>query len=768
MNIIKELSDISRTNQIKITASPETVATQLFQYLFKINKGIESFSCKNPDLSEYDDSSLSFFQKRHRFIKQEIKKRLATYDENNKSQDIQYFLSSFEGESTVFFLSPNKSHSGWTELFIDNQNNQEKILNLVFKVYLLSQELPLETVTGFEKLLLIHSLKSSKSGESLFVWGYELFLNYNKHNVLTLKLSRKNRKFLQKDQYITTDSDDLGELLIYNNKNYYFERNLDARRKNDLYFMQFPKDQKDYDSFKKTQLYHYQNLITKLENFLNECKIAFQSLEFQANRYLKNPFIQNIESVDSLEIINNTGTDFNELEQQFLKTSLKHQGIADLTFYHAGKTISKYNKIKGVEENDICWEMTEVIPWSEIKLEKEKNYLIVNKALDEEIGSMAYLGDDNFWYSSSKITSRNKVDLYSQLKRKFSYLEIGEFFSMQGINVSEFKIIGTEQSDSVFNYTPHKLDQDTLRQDTRDFTGGKFLDVEDSIACYLTKQQDSQIWRNFCNRYRIKLSPKFQKVLIELGIKNWIRKSLTDPKFTLPITSQSFSEKEFFAIYVRSPNNKETQAVAVEFLYQDGKIYIKNVLRDLKEIKNRFRFLRSRKSHPEKLIDNQHYFVDESEKLYISCYTDDRWTPTLIGRNGILEEMESGELEINRTIQSENASKLLPLVSYYNSVRQPINQIKNMICLDSSNKTFIQYFVPPVENLKKSLKTGFRVYHLIGKTYSGESRDMTTSELLANPLAALHFSTLTQNVLKINDNSQSSLLQKVTKILIEN
>lgn len=92
-----------------------------------------------------------------------------------------------------------------------------------------------------------------------------------------------------------------------------------------------------------------------------------------------------------------------------------------------------------------------------------------------------------------------------------------------------------------------------------------------------------------------------------------------------------------------------------------------------------------------------------------------------------------------------------------------------MICLDLQNETFIQYYVPPAKALDSSIKRGFRVYHLIGKKYSEKSdKSIYTSELIEHPITALHFSTLTQNVLKIGDNSQSSLLQKVAKVLIKN
>jgi hypothetical protein len=179
--MIKELSDISRTNQLKITETSEEVAEKLYQYLFKIGKGIESFSADKLDLSEYEGSPLNFFQKRHRAIKKEIKKILSIYDKNYDCKDIQYFLSYSKHGNMVFFLSPNKTHSGWKQLFV---NNQERILNLVFKFFILSQSI--ETIKGSEELLLLHSIRPSKSKDTLIVWGQSLFIKYNYHNVLTL------------------------------------------------------------------------------------------------------------------------------------------------------------------------------------------------------------------------------------------------------------------------------------------------------------------------------------------------------------------------------------------------------------------------------------------------------------------------------------------------------------------------------------------------------------------------------------------------------
>lgn len=381
--MIKELSAISRTNQLQILENSEKVAEKLFQYLWQSDKGIECFTLKYPPTedekfennnSENKDSKADVYRKRHKFIKKQIQERLAAYGEKPKYTDIQYFLSYSDKKIYIFFLSPNKKDSRWKKLF---QDNRERIFNLVFKFYLLAQVLPVETINGFEELFLLHSKKLTKSKKALLVWGQNLLIRYNHHDVLTLNLTRKSRRFLPKDNYNIADGDDLGELLIHKKKHYYFDRDSDARRSNPINFMVFPKDQKDYDKFKQTQLYHYQNIMTKLEDFLRECNIEFNILNFQADHYLENLFIKNIESVECLEIINNTGIDLTKSNQELLTNVLNHHGISAITFYNYGKTISTYKKIENESEDDLGWKITEVIPWSNIQLDKTKNYLIL-------------------------------------------------------------------------------------------------------------------------------------------------------------------------------------------------------------------------------------------------------------------------------------------------------------------------------------------------------------------------------------------------------
>ena len=712
-NMTKALSDISRTNQLKLIENPKQIAEQLYRYLFKMGKGIESFSANDLDLSKYEESSLNKYQKRHRAIKHKIKKRLQDHGEDCDYSDIRYFLSYFDGKNYVFFFTPNENDSTWRNLFYKDRSNRERILNLIFKVHILLEGLSFDTINGFEELVLIHSTSQDKKG--IVVWGQKLLIQYNHHDVLTLTLSRKKLLFLKKDPYITLDGDEMGEVLVYKNKKYYFSNELDGRKQNSIKFMFFPvsSDNNPIDKFQKTQLYHYQNFMTKLEKFLNICGIAYEKLNFQADHYLQNSFIKNIDAVENLEIINNSGIDLTESDKQNLEKFITNQGISTISFFNAGKTISTYERVENEEK--VCWKIKEIIIWANIELKQSKNYLVFNKILDDET-SMAYY-DDDFWYPTTDIYKKSIDDFYSQLKKKFNYWNNKEFFSIQGINVTNFSFITD-------------LDK--------------------------------------------KIPPKLKKILIELGIKNWIRKSLLYPiipkllddkqlnllnGFLLPINSQSFSEKRFFTIYVRKPRKQKAKAVAVEFLYKDGNLYIKNVLSDLKQIEKQFRFLRRRKNDSE-LRDNQQYFVDEEKQVFISCYTDIFFTPTLIGHPNIINDLENGTLQINR----QQGNKFLPLILYYNDNIK--STIKNIICLDLHNEEFIQYYVPSAISPDQIIKKGFRVYHLLGKSYSGET--IPTTELIKHPITSLHFNTLTHNILKISDNSQSSLLQKVAKIFIEN
>lgn len=794
LNLINAQSDVSKTNQIRISDTPEVVAEKLFLYLYQQGKGVESFNIRDwfsreATVARNKKETEAVFRNRHKKIKLEIQKRLEAYGEKADLSTIQYFLS--PGDGNVFFLSPNNKHSGWKQLFCEkwNSSNKERIFNLIFKFYLLSQNLPAETLNGFEELIFIHSKflpdvgdtnkegkKSRQKGDSLYVWGQTVFVEYNYHNVLTVKLSRKHLSFLTREKYVVLDGDELGELLIHNERSYYFERYRDARRSNTIFFMSFDSNDSNYEKFKHTQLFHYHNLVNQLTTFLGICNISFAPLDFQTDHFLENPFIKNIASVSSLEIINNTGDDLTVIDRKLLQNYLKYLGVSTLTFFANGKTIGLYRQVSVEGDDAKCWEIQEVIPWDEIVLDKAKNYLVFNRELESEAGSMAYQREDGLWSPTSSIHGKSRVDFYSMLKRKFSFVDTGEFFSTQGINLSKFQAIRKPNKKSnedtasllLYDHARKKIDKEKLYQDAQPFTAGQYLELEDLIIAYLASQNDAIQIDAFLEKHNIKLSPEFQKVMIELGVKNWIKENIVQPQMGLPINPQSFTEQRLFAIYVRSPLHQEDKVVAVEFIYKEGQIYLKGILRNKKEIIDRFPFLKTRKSNSNKLINDQEYFVDDENQIYISCYTDDTYTPTLIGRPDILESMKAGILEINRQAADETSSRLLPLVSYYSGEIKPLNRINNMICLDLKNPTFIQYYVPAGKGLEQKIKKGFRVYHLIGKAYGAERKDISTSELIAHPITALHFSTLTQNILKISENSQASLLQKIAKVLVEN
>lgn len=150
-NLRRELSDISRTNQLQLLGDCDDIAEKLYQYLRKNGKGIDLFptSAIKPNTVSQKD----YYRERDPLIREEVKKRLLATGKPITSNDIQYFLAESENGSYVFFLTSNSRHSGWIDLFRANVKNREKILNLCFKLYLMGQMLPFETINGFEELL---------------------------------------------------------------------------------------------------------------------------------------------------------------------------------------------------------------------------------------------------------------------------------------------------------------------------------------------------------------------------------------------------------------------------------------------------------------------------------------------------------------------------------------------------------------------------------------------------------------------------------------
>ena len=119
---------MSRTNQLKIIPNQD-IPEKLYQYLRKASKGIEYFELKYPPVTDESNENIEnsnsetessdneeqtdFFRERHKYIKNEVKKRLAQHGQEVISSDIQYFLSRSNGTNYIFFLSPNKDNSSW-------------------------------------------------------------------------------------------------------------------------------------------------------------------------------------------------------------------------------------------------------------------------------------------------------------------------------------------------------------------------------------------------------------------------------------------------------------------------------------------------------------------------------------------------------------------------------------------------------------------------------------------------------------------------------
>ncbi len=126
LNLVNALSDVSKTNQVRILDAPEVVAEKLFIYLHQLGRGVETFNIRElnskiESAETTETNSESTFRNRHKRIKIEIQKKMEIYGKKVELSSIQYFLSPANGN--IFFLSPNNNHSGWRDLFCKSSSD---------------------------------------------------------------------------------------------------------------------------------------------------------------------------------------------------------------------------------------------------------------------------------------------------------------------------------------------------------------------------------------------------------------------------------------------------------------------------------------------------------------------------------------------------------------------------------------------------------------------------------------------------------------------
>ena len=73
LNLVNALSDVSKTNQVRILDAPEVVAEKLFIYLHQLGRGVETFNIRElnskiESAETTETNSESTFRNRHKRI----------------------------------------------------------------------------------------------------------------------------------------------------------------------------------------------------------------------------------------------------------------------------------------------------------------------------------------------------------------------------------------------------------------------------------------------------------------------------------------------------------------------------------------------------------------------------------------------------------------------------------------------------------------------------------------------------------------------------
>lgn len=811
-------SDESRTNQLKITNKDyEIWGDNIFQWLFQRNMAIGSFSVdddgdyKIPKAKkEEDDSESKFHRKykaRHQYIKKEIQKRNSQIGVSQKLSQVEYSLYG----RMVFYLVPTnkRASSKWIKDFKspseDGVRVRERILNLVFKLYLLQNHLidlmPEDNcLTGLEQLVLIHAKERDENG-TLMVYGYSISFIYNKYETVSLRLQNKGYK-VGNGLHATFDSGgDMGDITI-SGKDYSFEKKLDGRA-NQPPFVIFPQESRYpiYEdrvrAFSKCKLYLFQAAMDQLIAFFEECKIPVQELPFSATHYIDSPFLRekNIKcNLKPLMILNNTGQDFSESKKDFLMAVLNNMGYSSVSYFEDGATINTYKMGRWVDEAFVpeeeykapdknhrkVWDISEQIPWDSIKLTADYAYLVFNKILKKsgQGSSVAQLDDehDGYWTLPKKEIKKGcRKDFYTTLRGKA--LEINksttnELVCIQGINADAWEEIKhrSQKKYAIFTLTDPKA---------------KANDIEEFDMPY---QVLSQLKKRNCRKpfdpkkdldAPVKFSPEFDKALSELYYKMWFAEALD----TKDIFSKAFFDTQidnrlypikpfkFESVFTRTPRGGDTEIAVVQFRYENGVIYVENKYCDTQKAEEEYGqcFQRiTRGKNARRILDGQKLLVDRQRRIYVTGYWSINYSPTLIGHPNLMASIKEGTAELKKT----KPDPMLPIVRYFSLDPQKNKQIttaaKNLVYLDLSNENFIQYFVPPKMGPQFEIAKGFTVYHLMGFTFENKKINLKTADLINDPLVTIFLHTLTTDMLRISENSKTSFLHKLPRIIIEN
>ncbi|WP_105200896.1 hypothetical protein [Pseudoalteromonas sp. T1lg10] len=154
--------------------------------------------------------------------------------------------------------------------------------------------------------------------------------------------------------------------------------------------------------------------------------------------------------------------------------------------------------------------------------------------------------------------------------------------------------------------------------------------------------------------------------------------------------------------------------------------------------------------------DDSFYLYDKDRAVLLTSYSTIR-VPQIIGNSAVdtISISDSDELVVNR--QSGVDVSVLP----YYLLPKERKQYHHVYLQDVGPDLF--YFVAPIQRPNQDIAKQNRVYNLL--TFNAGGKLLSA---LKQPITHIFFSSFTEDILRINEVSKSSLLEKIARLYVEN
>jgi len=214
-------------------------------------------------------------------------------------------------------------------------------------------------------------------------------------------------------------------------------------------------------------------------------------------------------------------------------------------------------------------------------------------------------------------------------------------------------------------------------------------------------------------------------------------------------------EGEFTLLYVRSLFGKKmnffASVVDVEIKESSLSIISSKIINSELRLRHECPFLGKRK-----VFNDSFYIYDKLHKTLLTSYSSDR-VPQIIGNTVVdnISMAESEDLTVNR--KSATDISVLP---YYLLPKE--RKQYHHIYLQERGPDLL-YFVAPKQRPNQEIAKQNRISNILTFDEGGN-----LLKALEQPVTKLFLSSFTEDILKINEVSKSSLLEKVAKLYLEN